>query len=504
MKSDNSFKRNRIIFCYCIIYILFIINILFNIKSLYLWNDESFTFHMIHHSFSSIVNLTSQDVHPFLYYFIAKLGTSPFRSKFLQIRILRLISAIPYLILLIIGNSTIKHHFSNKIALLFMFSVITMPLLVQNIYQIRMYGWAMLFTTVAYIIFVYIDKNIIHNSFKTFCYISLFSLLASYTHYYALIIIFFIYILFGCLFITQHKNIKYLIISALTDTLFYIPWLKILLKQTKTVSNNYWTPLMNIKYVIKIILSLFNPDSNSNKKIFLIFSLLIILILSLVCFKKFNINLYSIYIGIIIPLIVIFIGVIASLFIKHTVLITRYLTPAMGIFWLSMSILINRFTIKHSTNQHIIKVILLVILLGLGSYSFNLSHVNEYGNQFNKTITIFKQIPKNSNIIFNESTVMYSSSSYLKRNYILGHRKNDVLFKIYKKVFNNIKNKQRLSINKSKPVYFIKLNKPNKNDIYLSSKTNQFMKKYKNRLIKKGNIYLPLDGGKSTVYRINN
>lgn len=241
-------------------------------------------------------------------------------------------------------------------------------------------------------------------------------------------------------------------------------------------------------------------------KIFLAVAIIALafLIMLFVKYLKWNVNAEILLMGLALPFALMLVGLALSVFVGHNVLILRYLTPRHGCI-LASCCNVDWLVMQYESGRVVgILLFVIVLILCLKSYQFNYSQVKMYGQQFNQTLRVFKRIPRRADVIYNESTVMYSSSSYLKRNYVLGDCKNDVLFKTYHKVFDNIHNNNGLSVSHRRPVYFIKLKHTNKIDIYLSRESNAFMRKYGHYMSRVGRIYLPLDGGESVVYRISN
>lgn len=512
--NDRHTVRNNIL--YTLIYIMFFVSLFINVKTGYIGGDDPFTLGMSRHNFLTIIGLTSQDVHPFLYYFLARIFILPFNNTFSQIVSLKILSALPYLILLLIGNITIRRKFSLYTSLLFMFLIISMPIISQNIFIARMYGWSLLFVTLVFLLLFYVYKDIINNSLENFSYITLFSLSALYTHYYCLIIVFILYLVFLLAFIYSNKKVKYLMYSFIITYVLYLPWLKIMLKQVSVVHNNYWSSPIDTNFInllhmiIKLILNIFYSDySESNIiKIVITLFILITMISILVFIYKyihFNISIIIILSGFLLPVIIIFAGIFLSIIEKHQVFQPRYLAPTLGVFWLCVSIILSMLLKNHNLFKAF-KVILMVIIviIGFKSYYSNITQLTSFYNQFRYTQLTFKHIPYNARIIYDEPQVLTQTSIYLRKDkvYTLGDIYNGKPIGnplVYRKVLQNDYIKHNIALNTKRHHYFFVKTFNNKGDNILSKK---FFNKYKYQLHKIGNIYTPLASKESIVYHI--
>ena len=109
-----------------------------------LWFDESYTISISRKPIGEIWNFIAHDVHPVLYYYIIKIGSLLTNGSIIGMRIC---SAIPVIIMSILGYTHIKKDFGEKIGVLFSFFSIFWPTSVVYASELRMYTWEMLFVT---------------------------------------------------------------------------------------------------------------------------------------------------------------------------------------------------------------------------------------------------------------------------------------------------------------------------------------------------------------------
>ena len=141
-------------------WLLICISVLMLCKSLALcfsndiWYDELFTVGMIEHSYGELIHFTAADVHPPLYYCVTKFFVDlcklvlPGAGTVIPAKI---VSVLPYFVLLLYSVTWIRKRFSIFTGGMFLFCVIAMPQLPAYTVEVRMYGWALLFVTAAFL-----------------------------------------------------------------------------------------------------------------------------------------------------------------------------------------------------------------------------------------------------------------------------------------------------------------------------------------------------------------
>ena len=196
-----------------------------------IWVDEAFSLSMIKHSYWKMIQLTAQDVHPPLYYIILKFLVDGFFRLFQPESVIyhtKLVSVIPYILLLLLAFTKIRKNWGNYVAGLFAVCIVGMPNLISYGVEIRMYSWALFFVTAAFLCAYDIA---IRGRFSDWVKFVLFSLAAAYTHYFACVAAAFGYLtLLIWFWKNNRKSLKSWLCACAATILGYLPWLFVLLR----------------------------------------------------------------------------------------------------------------------------------------------------------------------------------------------------------------------------------------------------------------------------------
>ena len=235
-------KEKKLKWLNLLIIILGIIFIFIPIFHTNLWFDESYSVAMAKHGFVDIWNITGNDVHPPLYYWILHIIYLIFGSNIL---IYRLFSGICISILGILGFTHIRKDFGEKTGIIFSFLVLFLPYVTLYSGEIRMYSLGMLLGTIMAIYGYRIYKGNITK--LTYIFFGISSLLLAYTHYYGLMLagivnlVLFIFLVKNAK--TRKQDLIKFIVTAVIQVVLYMPWLLKFIKQATGVSNGFWITL---------------------------------------------------------------------------------------------------------------------------------------------------------------------------------------------------------------------------------------------------------------------
>lgn len=374
-------SRNNILLLTTFIAVFIYLMLAFNNK---IWLDEGYTLSMIRHNMKEIWSITSNDVHPPLYYWGLRLWSLIFGFTIISAKVF---SIIPFLLLLIMSNTLIKKEFGIKTSLIFNLLCSSCSFWLEYSIQIRMYSWAIFFCTVSGL---YAYKVYKENSIKSWSFLLIYSLLSMYTHFYSLLTVFVIFFVLLILILLKNRSLlKNMIITSSLISILFIPWLIELLKQISVVSESYWIPEISIKYLLYLPVGLFNFTGSNHflsKIVALINVMIIMYILIRIIRNKEKKEIdyvcilsLSVFIG------VVLISIIASLMIKP-ILHYRYLTIPFGMIWIFLSIQISKIS-----NENIIKIFLgISILMIIPNYSYRF--INIYKSNYEKCINAIKNI----------------------------------------------------------------------------------------------------------------
>jgi len=147
--------------------------------------------------------------------------------------------------------------FGKSGALYFCLLMISLPMLAEYTHEARMYTWGSLAVTGT---FLFASRFISSNKQSDLIWCMLFSLVAAYIHYYALLAVFWTNVFLSVyIFIKRKNQFKIHLIYSLIAFILYLPWLIVVLRQTKKVAESYWVPTLNWQSFLSCMLSPFAP-----------------------------------------------------------------------------------------------------------------------------------------------------------------------------------------------------------------------------------------------------
>lgn len=354
------------------------------------WSDELFTLHVLDMPFNSLNSTLILDVHPPLYYYLAKVFTSIFHNT---VPILKIVSILPTILIAISGIIFIKKIFSknyNFLIITFIIAVFCCPNMLHITLELRMYSLAALFVTLSFFNFTSIILE--GTTKKNLVFFILTSLLGAYTHYFALISV---AILYGYLFIflISKKNILPCIKITIFTIIGYLPWLFIAKEQFTKVSKNYWIAPINYNDIQNLFTAIMLPEGyHGTIKTIIFYCVIIVLAVGFILFltcRKFNFfktMLSQKYIQLsLIAISIYYITMIIGLTLSYLVrpiFIERYLYPTLPIFWFGVIILLW-YIFQHKYVR--IGISILFIICGVAFYSL------EYKNADSRLESITKE-----------------------------------------------------------------------------------------------------------------
>lgn len=327
---------------------IIILGIIFILLSAFhedIWFDESYSVAIAKHSFTEIWNITGNDVHPALYYWMLHIIWMIFGNNIIAFR---LFSVLAIAIVGILGYTHIRKDFGEKVGILFSFLIYFLPVMCTYSQEIRMYSWSCLIVTLLAIYGYRLYKNIKENAemkiqTKNLILFGIFSISACYIHYYALVVAGIINFLILVYLIKNRKvatkTLRNFIILAVIQILLYLPWLLYLKGQVAHVGNGFWI-VLGLSTLVEV------PSFQFRRQLDTVFSFDINTIIALVaCIAMYiytGIRIYKakkekenmmagilailIYIGVIVAVLIV------SLLMMSPILFARYLLVITGLY----------------------------------------------------------------------------------------------------------------------------------------------------------------------------
>ena len=380
--------------------------------------NEFFTLTLINFPISDILHILGGETNPPLYFLLVK-GLSKLANDF---AILKVFSIIPYAIVLILSTFKLRKDYGWLTAGLFALAIAVMSEFFITYSILRPYSWAMLFTLLSFIFFMDIITTANKTSFILF---TLFSVLASYTHYYGLITAVVLYIILLFHILTHNKDkIKYLAISMIAGIVLYAPWMPTLIKLLQSMN-----PLGNL--TTDSIIQSFAHFAYSGDTVFSMITLIILAIVLLIYLKEKDEDRTLVLYGIAAYFATVLVIILISIIIKP-IMFTKGLVVASAILWLAISIMIGKMQNKRML---LISLSFVVLLLISGIGSMVVANGDAYQNGLAHTEALDQIIEDNNStiIITNPGLAMYlldfadQSDMYcINQDYIYGENMNRI------------------------------------------------------------------------------
>ena len=380
--------------------------------------NEFFTLTLINFPISDILHILGGETNPPLYFLLVK-GLSKLANDF---AILKVFSIIPYAIVLILSTFKLRKDYGWLTAGLFALAIAVMSEFFITYSILRPYSWAMLFTLLSFIFFMDIITTANKTSFILF---TLFSVLASYTHYYGLITAVVLYIILLFHILTHNKDkIKYLAISMIAGIVLYAPWIPTLVKLLQSMN-----PLGDL--TTDSIIQSFAHFAYSGDTLFSMITLIILAIVLLIYLKEKDENRTLVLYGIAAYFATVLVIILISIIIKP-IMVTKGLVVASAILWLAISIMVGKMQNKRML---LISLSFIVLLLISGIGSMVVANGDAYQNGLAHTEALDQIIEDNNStiIITNPGLAMYlldfadQSDIYcINQDYIYGENMNRI------------------------------------------------------------------------------
>lgn len=324
--------------------------------------DEYWTLSLINLPFIEGMRIAINDVHPPLHYIILY-AVSPLTHN--SIYLLKVVSIIPFFIILGISATKIRKDYGWLTSGVFAFTIATMSLFFIEFLTIRMYPWMLLFVILS---FIYFKEVIVNFDRRSWVLLTLFTLLAAYTHYFALFTCGLIYLLILADILRspdKREKIKTWIYSVIALVILYAPWFVVLLRQigSQASSSHEDTVVTNVLNYLTFF-AVNSLDTTLEMNLLRIFAVVFVIIVLVIIYKKRAKYEAS---GVFLMYATTIVG-FAILSFTVQPLRVRYLGAGFAIFWLSVSILLSKI------ESGKVLAVLLAFILVLSAASIMITH----------------------------------------------------------------------------------------------------------------------------------
>ena len=212
------------------------------------WGDEGIVItHARKEWFDMLRAVAASNHSPFHYAFAWTLVKVFGESGF----IFHISSTLAYFILLIASISIIRKWFGYKTSFIFVTLCSLLPNAITYNLEVRMYTWTQLFIIASFLMAYGI---IVFKQNKYYVLLTLFSIMAAYSHYFSLASIFTFYlILLIYTFLNDKKEIKKVILSCVIFLIIFTPWILFTQKLRGGFVADYHIGQVPLKDCIKFI-----------------------------------------------------------------------------------------------------------------------------------------------------------------------------------------------------------------------------------------------------------
>lgn len=289
-----------------------------------LWMDEAFTAVLVRGSFASMLKGSISDTLPPLYNIYLWSMTHVFGYS---APVMKLASAIPMILILLLGCTAVKRNFGLRTSVVFLICMMTAPELFHYGIEIRMYSLGLLFSTASAI---YAYECAHSGTSRPWVMLVLSTALAGYTHQFALIASFFIWVYLLIYMIRSSSVlIRKLIFSGICTVILYIPCLFITYFQLKRASVYFSAVSPSLSGFLS---SLRYPFVTGISPLSALLLAVFIFVIILGQRDIFGFLYSSVYI------IVLIFAYVIMMISKSSFFSARYLVPSFGMLWLGFAI----------------------------------------------------------------------------------------------------------------------------------------------------------------------
>lgn len=318
--------------------------------------DEAFSVVLVRKSVGEMINGTAADVHPPLYYLLMML-VKFFMGGRESLAAYRFLSVVAtWLNLLLVGATLVRKRWgvcsANIYILFFGLTYYTL----ESSVMVRMYSWGTFFVTLAALLALsYYEEG----KSKDIVLCGIVTLLAMYTHYYALLTVFILWFFLFVGGIKRRALLKRILLAGICIVLGYLPWLRVFFHQTSVVAEQYWISKVLTDDVINA--PFYMTEASALPGIGRIFQMLLAATFLMAVIRKK----YTAVICALITAGVLAVAVVFSVLVEP-IWIVRYFYIMWGLISLMVAIVAGE---RYSSASWFPQLVLCLFLLGYGRFS---------------------------------------------------------------------------------------------------------------------------------------
>ena len=408
MNETNNYTDYLGKFFFLVSFVILGLMIFLFIQKPFLHIDEWFTRGLLNIPLLDLIHVTACDVHPPLYYITVWVPVNILNFLHIpydMIFVMKMMSALPYIILYIIAFTKVRKDYGWLAGGLFAFMLLAMGNLFTVFSIARMYPLGTLILVCG---FISVGEILKDSNTKNWIILTVCAILGAYTHYFLIISFAILYgFLFLHIYLRNRSQLKSWISSVICGALCYVPWALVLLKQLVVVHGDTF-PIGDITFenVLEFFSSIFTASQDSIIQIVVILIFFVLFAMALKEYKKDPAENEFILLGLLVFVGTIVIGLVASVVYRPIVMV-RYLTPSIGVALLAISIFISRYISKPNFSKFAIPIVIVILLFGAVNLYGQVDDISKNHETLLKNQEFLDSINNNDSVVIVTNMIKY-------------------------------------------------------------------------------------------------
>ena len=417
MNTKDFFEKNTNL-CFLLLVLIgsgLFISLIFNNN---LWVDEAFTASIIRCPLPEVWTRTASDTLPPFYNFFGKLMTTLFGYS---APVMKFTSVLPMTGALLLSAFPVRRLFGAKTSLIFTLFLLSMPNFYYYAVEIRMYSWGIFAVLGAAI---YAASALKSGSRRDWGLLSFFTVLSGYVHHFAFVssgmlwLFSLILLLFPALTgndPAKSADLKKRLIpwclSLLVTFILYFPCMLLTVYQIKNASSYFSMTPLTVHSFLSDLRFPFVTHFTILSALLMLSAIASIAVSLLIFLTKKKTASPLVLIGILFTAVffsTLIFGYAVSIAAGSSLFTARYLVPALGVFWLGCSILIDLCIRNTAGNNMITKLLyawIFALALITGIVTYRSQFISEYADGVDQMTAFFDSAlkPDDGYVIYENS-----------------------------------------------------------------------------------------------------